>query len=100
MRQLDKWYVLDTSAEAHVWTEKPRVTSPEQKRKPSRGYAQPVVIGTSQRVADVIAAMSSDIWRRNTAAVRSQGPAVPDSAEMWVWFSEEGIPGPRERLLV
>ena len=29
----------------------------------------------------------------------SQGPRVYEYAEIWVWFSEEGLPGPRERLL-
>ena len=29
----------------------------------------------------------------------SQGPRVYEYAEIWVWFSEEGLPGPPERLL-
>ncbi len=35
-----------------------------------------------------------------TVAEGSQGPRVYEYAEVWVWFSEEGLPGPRERLLV
>jgi SRSO17 transposase len=102
VRQLGKWYVLDTSSEAHVWTEEPQVIPPEQRPKPSRGrpYTQPLVIGTSQQVVDVIATLPSDAWRRITVAEGSQGPRVYEYAEMWVWFSEEGLPGPRERLLV
>jgi SRSO17 transposase len=102
VRQLGKWYVLDTSSDAHVWTEEPQVIPPEQRPKPSRGRpcTQPLVIGTSQQVVDVIAALPSDAWRRITVAEGSQGPRVYDYAEMWVWFSEEGLPGPRERLLV
>jgi hypothetical protein len=30
----------------------------------------------------------------------SQGPRVFEYAEIWVWFSEEGLPGPKERLLL
>ena len=30
----------------------------------------------------------------------SQGPRVYEYAEISVWFSEEGLPGPKERLLV
>jgi SRSO17 transposase len=102
VRQLGKWYVLDTSSEAHVWTEEPQVIPPEQRPKPSRGrpYTQPLVIGTSQQVVDVIATLPSDAWRRITVAEGSQGPRVYEYADMWVWFSEEGLPGPRERLLV
>ena len=74
----------------------------EQRPKPSRGRSstQPLVIGTSQQVDDVIAALPSDAWRRITVAEGSQGPRVYEYTETWVWFSEEGLPGPRERLLV
>jgi hypothetical protein len=58
------------------------------------------VIGTSQQVDEVIAALPSDTWRRITVAEGSQGPRVYEYTETWVWFSEEGLPGPRERLLV
>src|SRR6202035_5729 len=64
-----------------------------------RSSTQPLVVGTSQRVDEVIAALPSDAWRRITVAEGSQGPRVYEYAEIWVWFSEEGLPGPRERLL-
>ena len=102
VRELGKWYVLDISSEAHVWTEEPRVIPAEQRPKPSRGRSstQPLVIGTSQQVDEVIAALPSGAWRRITVAEGSQGPRVYEYTETWVWFSEEGLPGPRERLLV
>ena len=31
---------------------------------------------------------------------REPGPLIYEYAEVWVWFSEEGLPGPRERLVV
>jgi SRSO17 transposase len=101
-RELGKWYVLDISSEAYVWADEPRVIPAEQRPKPSRGRSstQPLVIGTSQQVDDVIAALPSDAWRRITVAEGSQGPRVYEYTETWVWFSEEGLPGPRERLLV
>ena len=102
VRELGKWYVLDISSEAYVWAEEPRVIPAEQRPKPSRGRSsmQPLVIGTSQQVDEVIAALPSDAWRRITVAEGSQGPRVYEYTETWVWFSEEGLPGPRERLLV
>lgn len=102
VRQLDKWYVLDSSADARVWTDEPRVIPPEQRPKPKLGrpYTQPLVVGEAKRVDEVIAALPADAWRRLTVAEGSQGPRVYEYAELWVWFSEGGLPGPRERLLV
>lgn len=102
VRQLGKWYVLDSSADARVWTTEPRVIPPEQRPKPRRGrpYTHPLVVGEAERVDEVIAALPAGAWRRLTVAEGSQGPRVYEYAEVWVWFSEEGLPGPRERLLV
>jgi len=102
VRQLGKWYVLDTSADARVWTTEPQVIPPEERPKPKRGRpcTQPLVLGEAQRVDAVVAALPATAWRRLTVAEGSQGPRVYESAELWVWFSEAGWPGPRERLLV
>lgn len=102
VRQFDKWYVLDTSADARVWTTEPQVIPPEQRPKPKRGRpcTQPLVVGDAQRVDEVVARLPAKAWHRLTVAEGSQGPRVYEYAELWVWFSEEGLPGPRERLLV
>lgn len=102
VRQLEKWYVLDSSADAHVWTTEPRVIPPEDRPKPRRGRpcTQPLVIGEAERADEVVAALPAAAWRCLTVAEGSQGPRVYEYAEVWVWFSEEGLPGPRERLLV
>ena len=49
---------------------------------------------------EVVAALPAAAWRRLTVAEGSQGPRVYEYAEVWAWFSEEGLPGPRERLVV
>jgi SRSO17 transposase len=102
VRQLGKWYVLDSSADARVWTAEPRVIPPEQRPRPKRGRpcTQPLVVGEAKRVDEVAAGLPAGAWRRLTVAEGSQGPRVYEYAEVWVWFSEEGLPGPRERLLV
>lgn len=102
VRLLGKWYVPDSSADARVWTTEPRVIPPEQRPKPKRGrpYTQPLVVGEPKRVDEVVAALPAAAWRRLTVAEGSQGPRISEYAEVWVWFSEEGLPGPRERLLV
>jgi SRSO17 transposase len=101
VRQLGKWYVVDTSADARVWTEAPQVIPAEQRRKRGgRPCTQPQVIGEARRVDEVIAALPAKAWQRLTVAEGSQGPRIYEYASLWVWFSEEGLPGPRERLLV
>ena len=102
VRLLGKWYVLDSSADARIWTEEPRVVPPEERPRPKRGRpcTQPLVVGEAKRVDEVVAALPANAWRRLTVAEGSQGPRVYEYAEVWAWFSEEGLPGPRERLLV
>jgi SRSO17 transposase len=102
VRQLSKWYVVDTGCDTRVWTEEPQVISAEQRAKPKRGRpcTQPLVVGEAKRVDEVIAALPEKAWRRVSVAEGSQGPRVYEYAEVWVWFSEEGLPGPKERLLV
>jgi SRSO17 transposase len=102
VRLLGKWYVLDSSADARVWTVEPRVVPPEQRPRPARGRAptQPLVVGEARRVDEVVVALPAGAWRRVTVAEGSQGPRVYEYAEVGAWFSEEGLPGPCERLLV
>ena len=99
VRALGKWYVLDSSADARVWTAEPEVVPPG--RKPARGRATtvPHVRAKPARVDEVVAALPASAWRRVTSAEGSQGPMVWDYAELTVWFSEEGLPSGPERLL-
>jgi SRSO17 transposase len=101
VRQLEKWYVLDTACDTHVWTEEPQVIPPERRPKAGRGRSctRPLVVGESRRVDEVVAALPAGAWSRVTVAEGSQGPRVYEYAEVWVWFSEESLPGPPERLL-
>lgn len=98
VRPLGKWYVLDSAADARVWTVEPRVIPPEPRPRPARGRppTQPLVVDEARRVDEVVAALPVGAWRRLTVAEGSPGPRVYEYAEVWVWFSEEGLPGPRE----
>jgi SRSO17 transposase len=102
VRELGKWYVVDTSADARVWTEEPRVIPAEQRSQSKRGrpITQPQVLGEARRVDEVVAELPTNAWRRLTVAEGSQGPRMYEYTQVWVWFSEEGLPGPAERLLV
>ena len=63
----------------------------------SRGKA---IDARHRRVDEVVATLPVEAFRRVVVAEGSQGPLCYEYAEVWVWFSEEGQPGPRERLLV
>jgi SRSO17 transposase len=101
VRQFGKWYVLDSSADARVWTAEPTVIAADQRpRRRGRPCTQPMVVEAPQRVDEVVAALPVKAWRAVTVAEGSQGPLVYEYAELTVWLSEEGLPGPPERLLV
>jgi len=102
IRALGKWYVLDSSADAHVWTQVPRLR-PVQKngRHPGRPRKLPKATRKPIAVVEAVAALPASAWRRVTVAEGSQGPRIYEYAELQVWFSEDRCPaGESERLLV
>jgi SRSO17 transposase len=100
VRQLGKWYVVDTSADARVWLAEPAVIPAGTKGPRGRATTKPKVATKPERVDEVVARLPVTAWRRVTVAEGSQGPRVYEYAVLWVWFSEEGLPSDRERLLV
>jgi SRSO17 transposase len=100
VRALEKWYVLDSSADARVWTRPPKVIPPGHKPKRGRATTKPKVVDKPSRVDEVVADLPAGAWRRVPVAPGSQGPLVYAYAEVKVWFSEEGQPSGPERLLV
>lgn len=100
VRGLGKWYVADTSADARVWLTEPEVIPAGTKGVRGRATTQPRVASKPERVDEVVARLPAKAWRRVVVAEGSQGPRVYEYASLWVWFSEEGLPSGRERLLV
>ena len=101
VRALGKWYVLDSSADARVWTS--RAGGDPARAQAGRGAGRrrrPKVATKPVRVDEVVAGLPAAAWRRVTVAEGSQGPLVYEYAEVRVWFSEEGLPSGPERLLV
>jgi SRSO17 transposase len=101
VRELGRWYVLDTSADARVWTTQPEVipagTEPVGRGRPT---TRPKVPVKPARVDEVAAGLPPGAWRRVVVGAGSQGPRMYEYAEVPVWFSEEGLPSGPERLLV
>jgi len=102
LRSLQKWYVLDVTSEARVWTSKPRYRP--LGRTTARGGKPTSKIKTLEAprpVGEVIASIPATAWQRVVVAEGSQGPRLYEYAELTVWFSEESLPTPEpERLLV
>ena len=65
-----------------------------------RATTQPKVATKPERVDAVAARLPAKAWKRVVVAEGSQGPRLYEYAFVWVWFSEEGLPSGRERLLV
>lgn len=100
VRGLGKWYVVDTSADARVWLTEPEVIPAGTKGPRGRATTQPRVATKPERVDEVVARLPAKAWQRIIVAEGSQGPRIYEYACLWVWFSEEGLPAGRERLLV
>jgi len=101
VRQLGKWYVLDTSSDARVWLHQPQV---EKGAKSSRGGGprkRPKVTTKPVTVVEAIEQLPAKAFERITVSEGSQGPIVYEYAQLTVWFSEDGSPAAEaERLLV
>jgi len=100
VRGLGKWYVVDSSADARVWVSEPEVIAAGTKGARGRATTRPRAATKPERVDAVIARLPATAWTRIVVAEGSQGPRIYEYASMWVWFSEEGLPSGRERLLV
>jgi SRSO17 transposase len=100
VRELGKWYVMDTSADAYVWLTEPEVIPAGCKGKGGRKLRRPLVTTKPIPVSDVFAKASLPVWRRIVVAEGSQGPRSYEYAEIPVWFSEGGLPSGPERLLI
>jgi SRSO17 transposase len=100
VRGLGKWYVVDVGCDARVWLEEPKVIAAGTKGGRGRPTAKPKVATKPVRVDEVAAQLPASAWRRVVVAEGSQGPRIYDYAVVGVWFSEEGLPSGRERLLL
>ena len=100
VRGLGKWYVADTSADARVWLTEPVIVPAGTKGPRGRATSQPRVVTKPERVDEVVARLPAKAWKRLVVAEGSQGPRMYEYACLEVWFSEEGLPSGRERLLV
>jgi SRSO17 transposase len=102
VRSLGTWYVLDIACDSQVCTEAPQVIPAQDRPRPRRGRppSTPLVVGQRHRVDAIAAALPASAWRRVVVGEGSQGPRMYEYAEVPVWFREDELPGPPERLLI
>ncbi len=100
-RALNKWYVLDVSSEATVWTSEPQRRSLNPPRAAGgRPRKHAKALTKPQPVSTLVANIPDTAWRRVIVAEGSQGPRLYEYAELTVWFCEEKLPAEApERLL-
>lgn len=100
VRGLGKWYVVDVGCDARVWLEEPEVIPAGTRGARGRPTSAPKVATKPERIDEVVSRLPASAWQRLVVAEGSQGPRIYEYASLWVWFSEEGLPSGRERLLV
>lgn len=102
VRELGKWYVVETSCDGRVWTSQPKLRSVgKTSRKGGRPTTKTKPLTKPQRVDELIATLPKSAWKRMSVGEGSQGPRFYEYAELTVWFSEESLPTDEpERLLV
>lgn len=101
LRALEKWYVLDASSDTRVWLKQPEMRPAGRTGKRGGQPKTPKPLTRPLTIPEAVATLPASAYRRITVSEGSQGPIVYDSAELTVWFSEEGLPAEKpERLLV
>jgi len=100
VRELGKWYVVDTSSDARVWLTKPEMVPAGAKGATGRPRTRPGVSSKPIRVDEAVSQLPVTVWQRIVVGDGSQGPRTYEYAEVPVWFSEEGLPSGPERLLI
>ena len=75
VRQLGKWYVADTSADARVWTTEPQVIPAAERPRPQRGRpcSQALVVEKPRRVDEVVRELPARAWRPDGGSGRQSG---------------------------
>jgi SRSO17 transposase len=100
VRELGKYYVVDVSSDTRVWVEEPTIIPAGSQGPRGRPTGKAKAAIDPELLTTVAARLPAAAWRRLTVAEGSQGPRVWEYAEVWVWFSEDGLPTGRERLVV
>jgi SRSO17 transposase len=96
-----KWYVLAVTSQTRVWRERPALLAPAEQTggRPRRKVRLAPGAPKPQTVADVIAQLPRQRWRRLSVGLGAKGARVYDWACVRVVESRDDLPGPEVWLL-
>jgi SRSO17 transposase len=99
---LDKWYFTEVSSDQLIWRRTPALIVPPwsgKGRKPSRQRLK-TPSNASYRVDELLWRLPKTAWTRTTIKEGSKGPIVCDVAFVRVNEARDGLPGPRQWLVI
>jgi SRSO17 transposase len=96
-----KWYVLAVTSVTRVWQERPALLAPADWTggRPRRKVRLAPGAPKAQTVADVVAQLPRQRWRRLSVGMGAKGPRVYHWASLRVIESRDDLPGPEVWLL-
>ncbi len=99
---LDKWYFTEVSCDQLIWRRTPALIVPAwsgKGRKPSRQRLK-TPSNAPYRVDELLWRLPKTAWTRTSIKEGSKGPIVCDLAFVRVNEARDGLPGPRQWLII
>jgi SRSO17 transposase len=99
---LDKWYFTEVSCDQLIWRRTPALIVPAwsgKGRKPSKQRLK-TPSNAAYRVDELLWRLPKTAWTRTTIKEGSKGPIVCDLAFIRVNEARDGLPGPRQWLII
>ncbi|MBK9713289.1 MAG: IS701 family transposase [Kouleothrix sp.] len=99
---LGKWYVTEVSSDQLMWRRTPALIIPAwsgKGRKPTKQRLK-TPANASYRVDALVRRLPKTAWTRTTIKEGSKGPIVCDLAFVRVNEARDGLPGPRQWLII
>ena len=95
------WYVLAVTSLVRCWLNPPPLELPQEQTggRPRRAVRLAPHAPKSRTVAEVIARLPREQWKRLSAGTGTKGPRIYDWARVRVIESRDGFPGPEVWLL-
>jgi SRSO17 transposase len=95
------WYVLALTSVVRCWLNPPPLEVPEEQTggRPRRTVRLAPSAPKARTVADVIARLPREQWKRLSVGTGTKGPRIYDWARVRVIESRDGLPGPQVWLL-
>jgi SRSO17 transposase len=100
--ELDKWYFTEVSCDQLIWRRTPALIIPAWSGKGHKPTKQRLKTpsNAAYRVDELLWRLPKTAWTRATVKEGSKGPIVCDFAFVQVNEARDGLPGPRQWLII